>query len=63
LPAVELFGLFQELPISPASKTYPLWQKSTVTMNFYLFNWTNPDKLLENGYTAEFVELGPYSFR
>ncbi|PNF42501.1 hypothetical protein B7P43_G08759 [Cryptotermes secundus] len=52
----------KELPISPTSKTYPLWKKSTVTMNFYLFNWTNHDQLFENNYTPEFVELGPYSY-
>jgi hypothetical protein len=59
----KMSALFQELPVSPTSKTYPLWKKSSVTMNFYLFNWTNHDKLFEKNYTPEFVELGPYSYK
>ncbi|XP_069695617.1 protein peste-like [Periplaneta americana] len=52
-----------ELPLSPISKTYPSWQKSALTANIYLFNWTNPEQLLEENYVPEFVEIGPYSFK
>jgi hypothetical protein len=56
-------GSFQEIPVSPTSMSYTLWKKSTITTNFYFFNWTNPEKVSEKNYIPEFVELGPYSFK
>ncbi|PSN44143.1 Protein peste [Blattella germanica] len=52
-----------ELPVSPTSKTYPLWKESVVTMDIYLYNWTNPEQLMQRDYKPEIVQLGPYSFK
>ncbi|KAJ9576493.1 hypothetical protein L9F63_006642 [Diploptera punctata] len=52
-----------ELPVSPTSKTYPLWEESIVGMDLYFFNWTNPEELKEKNFKPELVQLGPYRFK
>ncbi|XP_075225476.1 protein croquemort-like [Lycorma delicatula] len=68
---ISLFGnsaiyehiLKQELGLSRNSKSFEVWHETPVPMyiEFYFFNWTNPDKL--NTEKPAFVEMGPYRFR
>jgi CD36 family. len=31
-------------------------------MEFYFFNWTNPEELTSDGFKPNLVEMGPYRF-
>ncbi|XP_069695590.1 protein croquemort-like isoform X2 [Periplaneta americana] len=57
--------LNKELRLAPTSKSFTLWQETPVpiTLEFYFFNWTNPENLLEENYKANLVEVGPYIFQ
>ncbi|CAD6242564.1 GSCOCG00009514001-RA-CDS [Cotesia congregata] len=58
--------LRKELPLTPNSRGFELWKDSDklpLFIDFYLFNWTNPDELREKGKKPNFVQMGPYSFR
>jgi hypothetical protein len=57
--------LSQELQLSQTSKSYALWKDTPIplSLDFYLFNWTNPEELLEENFKPELVELGPYRFK
>ncbi|KAL1139978.1 hypothetical protein AAG570_006955 [Ranatra chinensis] len=49
--------------LRPGSNTYNIWKEPPVPiyMNFYLFNWTNPQEL--NTKMPKLVEMGPYCFK
>jgi hypothetical protein len=55
---------FQELQLSPTSTTYALWKDTPVpiTLDFFFFNWTNPEELLQENFRPDLVEVGPYRF-
>jgi len=59
-----LFLLFQKLALSPNSSTYESWKetKFPVSMDFYLFNCTNPHQMTEEDFKPDLVQLGPYRF-
>ncbi|XP_011314748.1 protein croquemort [Fopius arisanus] len=58
--------LSQELPITPTSRVLDLWRstgdKIPLNMEFYFFNWTNPEELKIPGKKPNLVEVGPYTF-
>jgi hypothetical protein len=33
-----------------------------LTLEFYFFNWTNPEELMNEGFKPKLVEMGPYRF-
>lgn len=50
--------------LSPGSKTFELWKKPplNIKLDFYLFNWTNPEDFDKPHIKPKFEELGPYRF-
>ena len=61
-----MYFFFQELPLTPNSKSYSVWQNTSdfpLYLNFYFFNWTNPQDLTVPGTKPKLEQLGPYSFR
>ncbi|XP_037959181.1 protein croquemort [Teleopsis dalmanni] len=53
------------LPLSPGSYTFNKWEVTPIPlyMNFYLYNWTNPDQAYNPDVRPHFEEVGPYYFR
>jgi len=60
-----MFDGGQELTLSPNSRSYSLWKVIPVPiyMEFYLFNWTNPEEIHNPAKKPILKELGPYVFR
>uniref|UniRef100_W8B820 Protein croquemort n=2 Tax=Ceratitis capitata TaxID=7213 RepID=W8B820_CERCA len=56
--------LEKEMILSPGSKTFELWKKPplNIKLDFYLFNWTNPEDFDKPYIKPKFEELGPYRF-
>jgi hypothetical protein len=52
------------MKLSPSAIFYQYWKKSTVPISstIYLFNCTNSDKMMEEGFKPDLVQLGPYKF-
>lgn len=52
------------LTLKPNSYLYAIWKKNPLPMkmNFYLFNWTNPQDINNDTIKPNFVEIGPYTF-
>ncbi|XP_057664273.1 protein peste-like isoform X1 [Diorhabda carinulata] len=51
------------LQFNPSSQAYQGWYKSPpIPTYFYLFNWTNPEKINDVSVKPEFEENGPYRF-
>ncbi|KDR24218.1 hypothetical protein L798_07625, partial [Zootermopsis nevadensis] len=57
-------AFFQGLVLSPTSASYALWKDTPVpiTLDFYFFNWTNPEELRQENARPNLVEVGPYRF-
>ncbi|OAD55216.1 Protein croquemort, partial [Eufriesea mexicana] len=57
----------QELPLTPTSKAFEVWNDTSSLPPMYLkirfFNWTNPDELRMDYKKPNVVEVGPYVFR
>ncbi|PSN44141.1 hypothetical protein C0J52_15658 [Blattella germanica] len=54
-----------ELQLSPTSKSFAMWRDTPIpiTIDFYFFNWTNSEELLEDNFKPNLTELGPYRFK
>lgn len=63
--AILNFIIAKELRLTPTTKLYSFWQKTPipVTTEFYFFNWTNPEELMNEGFKPNLVEMGPYKFK
>lgn len=50
--------------LRPGSKIFELWKTPPLklTLDFYLFNWTNPQDFQKLDIKPKFEELGPYRF-
>ncbi|KAL7296713.1 hypothetical protein TKK_0010127 [Trichogramma kaykai] len=60
------FIIRTQLPLSPTARSYELWKdtKNMPTyMDIYLFNWTNPEEIMDHTKKPNLNQLGPYSFR
>lgn len=57
--------LQNQLVLSETSKSFKLWKDTPIPMyiDFYLFNWTNPEETLNNKALPHFIERGPYIFK
>ncbi|KAL1463108.1 hypothetical protein WDU94_014895 [Cyamophila willieti] len=58
--------LEEELSLKTGSKSYEAWKNTTLPLylDFYMFNWTNPEESLSNSQVKPIlVERGPYVFR
>ncbi|CAO1400864.1 unnamed protein product [Diamesa serratosioi] len=55
----------KELQLTPDSRSFQEWKKPSVPlyMDFYFFNWTNPQDLSDHSTKPIMEELGPYRFR
>lgn len=56
----------QELALTPRSKSYDVWKKPPMPLNFdiYLFNWTNPCNFTAGGYEKPILQqIGPFRFK
>ncbi|KAK4875495.1 hypothetical protein RN001_011917 [Aquatica leii] len=53
------------LVLKPNSQTLELWKlpPMPITLDFYFFNWTNPEEIHDLNKKPKFVEMGPYSFK
>ncbi|XP_076655822.1 protein croquemort [Halictus rubicundus] len=56
-----------EMPLSPTSKSFEVWNDTSTLPPMYLkirfFNWTNPHELRVKGKKPILEEVGPYVFR
>ncbi|KAK0075820.1 hypothetical protein PV325_006271, partial [Microctonus aethiopoides] len=58
--------LSNELPLTPRSRIFEIWKDTNeipMNMEFYFFNWTNPEELKIPGKKPNFIEVGPYTFK
>lgn len=53
------------LVLKPGSQTFDLWRKPPIplALDFYFFNWTNPEEINDPSKKPKFAEIGPYRFR
>lgn len=53
------------LTFNPTSRTFKAWHKNDppLIMDVYLFNWTNPEEIREEGVKPRFEEVGPWRFK
>lgn len=57
---------YQELALTPNSKSYEMWRKPPMTLNFdiYLYNWTNPSNFTEGQFQKPILQqVGPFRFK
>uniref|UniRef100_A0A224XEZ7 Putative plasma membrane glycoprotein cd36 n=1 Tax=Panstrongylus lignarius TaxID=156445 RepID=A0A224XEZ7_9HEMI len=61
-PVVLSTLMYQELKLSPGTKSFQHWEKTPVPMyiDIYFHNWTNPKKV--NTERPMFNQMGPYRF-
>lgn len=54
----------QELKLRPNSRTYEAWKNPPIplTLDIYLFNWTNPEDFFNSTTRPHVQQLGPYVF-
>lgn len=52
------------LVLKPNSYVFDIWRKTPlpVKMDFYFFNWTNPEDIYDNDIKPNFEQVGPYRF-
>ena len=66
-PALFHHFLQKEMPLSPTSKAFEVWNDTSslppMYMKVHFFNWTNPRELTVHGKKPILEELGPYVFR
>ncbi|KAI5744521.1 hypothetical protein M8J76_003017 [Diaphorina citri] len=64
LPSFFQLILQKELALSPWSRSFKIWRSNPVPiyLDFYFFNWTNPEDIRNNETKPNFVEMGPYRF-
>lgn len=50
--------------LTPESRPYDLWKKFPIplSIDFYFFNWTNPEQVYNSSAKPIFKEIGPYRF-
>lgn len=60
-----IFFFEQELHLSESSTSFQIWKDTPVPMyiQFYFFNWTNPDDIEDKSTKPSFVQMGPYRFK
>ncbi|XP_026677185.1 LOW QUALITY PROTEIN: uncharacterized protein LOC103506297 [Diaphorina citri] len=65
LPSFFQLILQKELALSPWSRSFKIWRSNPVPiyLDFYFFNWTNPEDIRNNETKPNFVEMGPYRFQ
>ncbi|KAF7992790.1 hypothetical protein HCN44_005134 [Aphidius gifuensis] len=57
--------LSKELTLRNNSRIFNIWKGSneiSMNMDFYFFNWTNPEELKLPGKKPNLIQVGPYSF-
>lgn len=58
--------LNEQMVLSENSKSYEFWKDTRnlppMHLDFYFFNWTNPEDLTLPGVKPNLVQVGPYSF-
>lgn len=59
------YMLGKEMTLKPNSRSYEAWKSPPLplSIDIYLFNWTNPENLRVLGEKPILVQLGPYRFR
>lgn len=67
LPVIFHHILQKEMPLTPTSKAFEVWNDTSTLPPMYLrirfFNWTNPQELRIKGTKPILEEVGPYVFR
>lgn len=53
------------LAFNPDSRAYKAWHKNEppLIMDVFLFNWTNPESIRDEGVKPKFEEVGPWRFK
>lgn len=63
-PFVFNFILDSNLVLRPGNRVFHVWKKNPfpLKLDFYLFNWTNPEDIYNSSVKPRFQEIGPYRF-
>ncbi|XP_050499800.1 protein peste isoform X1 [Diabrotica virgifera virgifera] len=63
--AIYEFILAEALKFTPDSRPYKAWRNNDppLSMDIFLFNWTNPEQIYNISDKPEFQEVGPYRFK
>lgn len=53
-----------ELVLSPDKQSYEVWKKTPIplTLEFFFFNWTNPEEVRNISVKPNLQQVGPYKF-
>lgn len=64
MPTIYNSLINSEMVLNPNKRTYELWKKNPfpIALDFYFFNWTNPEDLMNGTVKPQVVEMGPYRF-
>lgn len=54
----------KEMHLTPKSRSYEAWKRPPIdlSLDIYMFNWTNPEDFKNHSIKPHFVQLGPYRF-
>lgn len=57
--------LKEVMTLKPNSYVFDIWKKTPlpVKMDFYFFNWTNPEDIYNTSIKPRFEQVGPYRFK
>ncbi|RZB40688.1 CD36 domain containing protein [Asbolus verrucosus] len=63
-PILLRYILQSKLVLTPNSETHDPWKKTpfSVPLDFYLFNWTNPEDIYNKNVKPKFQQVGPYRY-
>lgn len=64
LPGLFVRIINGELVLSRDKHTYEVWKKTPIplTLEFYFFNWTNPEEIRNKSVKPNLEQVGPYKF-
>lgn len=63
-PPIAIKILYQKLVLEEGSLNYVNWKETPIPMylEFYMFNWTNSEDILNHNVKPKFEQIGPYVF-
>jgi len=63
-PSLFEYLINQQMVLREGATSFTEWQKTRpLTMDIYIYNWTNPEDIYNSSIKPKFVQMGPYRFK